>query len=44
MLDVNHADDDSVWCYSDDYHCFLQQENLLLLAAYYSLIYTYMCN
>ena len=40
MLDLNHADDEYVWCYSDEYHCFLQPENSLLLATYYSLIYT----
>ena len=22
MLDVNHGDDDFVWCYTDEYHCF----------------------
>ena len=39
MLDVN-ADDEYGWCYSDECHCFLQPENSLLLATYYSLIYT----
>ena len=24
MWDVSHADDDSVWCYNDEYHCFLE--------------------
>ena len=40
MWDVNHADDDSVLCYNDEYHCFLQSENSLLLATYCSSIYT----
>ena len=40
MLDVNHGDDDSVWCYNDEYHCFLRPENSLLIAKYYSLVYT----
>ena len=32
MLDVDHTDDDSVWCYNDGYHWFfLQPENSLLL-------------
>ena len=26
MWDVSHADDDSVLCYNDEYHCFLQTE------------------
>ena len=40
MLDVNHADDDSVWCYNDEWHCILLPENSLPMATYYSLIYT----
>ena len=39
MLDMNHANDDSVSCYNDEYHCFIQPENPLLLATYHSLIY-----
>ena len=38
MLDVNNADDDSVWCYNDEYHCFFITRKLI--ATYYSLIYT----
>ena len=26
MWYANHTDDDSVWCYNDEYHCFLQPE------------------
>ena len=44
MWYANHTDDDSVWCYNDEYHCFLQSEihcicqNIIINLYIYTLV------